>query len=151
MKLSSPQFEDQGLIPSKYTCDGENINPPLTIEEVPEKAQSLVLLMDDPDVPTSIRPDGMWDHWVVFNIPPSTSEILEGQNPEGILGANTRGEQKYGGPCPPDREHRYFFKLYALDTMLKLAAGSSKSEVEEAIKDHVIEKVELMGRYDRER
>ncbi len=149
MKLTSPAFEHEGAIPSKYTCDGQNISPPLHIEDVPEGAQSLVLLMDDPDVPKHIRPDGMWDHWVLFNVQISTTDILEGSVPQSVQGVNTSGEPVYQGPCPPDREHRYYFKLYALDAELDLPAGVSKTEVEDAMRDHIIEESVLMGRYDR--
>jgi len=149
MKLQSSEFENQSNIPSKYTCDGDNVNPPLTISEVPESALSLVLLMDDPDVPKNIRPDGMWDHWVVYNMPPTTSSISENSIPDGTVGVNTRGTNEYGGPCPPDKEHRYFFKLYALDTLLDLPKNSSKMDVEGAMEGHVIEKTELVGRYNR--
>lgn len=109
MNLSSPAFEHNSSIPPKYTCDGANINPPLVISNVPEQTQSLVLLMDDPDVPQQLREDGMWDHWVVFNIPPSTTIISENQEPPGVLGKGTGGKLGYHGPCPPDRQHRYFF------------------------------------------
>ena len=149
MQLTSSEFEHQGNIPSKYTCDGANINPPLTITNIPENTKSLVLLMDDPDVPKNIREDGMWDHWVVFNIPPTTKTIFEGQEPPGIQGLNTGGVNGYGGPCPPDREHRYFFKLYALDIELDLSLSATKTEVEQAMQGHVLEKTELVGRYKR--
>ena len=148
MKLTSPVFEHEGLIPSKYTCDGENISPPLSIEDVPEGAKSLVLLMDDPDVPKTIRPDGMWDHWVVFNIALSILKIDEGLAPAGVCGVNTGGKNGYQGPCPPDREHRYYFKLYALDCELDLLAGASKSEVQDAMQGHIVKESILMGRYD---
>ncbi|MFH1711699.1 MAG: YbhB/YbcL family Raf kinase inhibitor-like protein [Patescibacteria group bacterium] len=149
MHIASSAFEHQGSIPAKYTCDGENISPPLIFSDVPDRAVSLVLLMDDPDVPKNLRADGMWDHWVVFNIDPSTTEIPEGQAPPGTLGANTYEKNEYGGPCPPDREHRYFFKLFALDIQLSLASGSTKIAVEEAMKEHIIDKAELIGLYNR--
>lgn len=150
MKLESSVFEHEGTIPSKYTCDGENISPPLKISEVPEDAKGLVLIMDDPDVPRNLRPDGMWDHWLVWNIPPETAEIPEGQDPKGIVGKNTRGTFGYRGPCPPDREHRYFFKLYALDTRLDLLAETTtKADLEETMQGHILEQAELMGRYNR--
>ncbi len=154
MKITSPAFQHNGLIPSKYTCDGESVNPPLLISDVPTKAKSLVLLMDDPDIPEAAKKSfniDVWDHWVVFNIPPETTEIAEGKNPKGILGKNTRGNNTYGGPCPPDREHRYFFKLYALDTMLALKEGATRKEVETAMIGHSIAKVELVGRYERKK
>ena len=149
MKLTSSAFKHEGPIPGKYTCDGENISPPLTISDVPSKAKSLVLLMDDPDVPKNIRKDGMWDHWVVFNMPVDVGEIPEGQEPPGMPGKGTGGNTGYYGPCPPDREHRYYFRLYALDAELDLPKGSDKNSVENALADHVIEKAVLMGRYER--
>ena len=149
MKLQSTAFEDGGKIPLKYTCDGENINPPLAISDVPAEAKSLVLVMDDPDVPKTIREDGMWDHWVVFNIPPTLREIKEGEEPEGVHGAGTGGNEDYFGPCPPDREHRYFFKLYALDAAVDLPEKASKQQVEEAMEGHIIVQTELMGLYER--
>ena len=149
MKLTSTAFEHQGKIPSKYTCDGANISPPLRLSDVPAQAKSLVLIMDDPDVPKHLRQDGMWDHWVVFNIPVSLTELKEGEEPEGTHGIGTSNNLNYYGPCPPDREHRYFFKLYALDTELKLPEKAKKQQVEKAMEGHVLAKTELMGRYER--
>ena len=149
MKLTSKVFEHEGKIPSKYTCDGENVNPPLQISGVPENAKTLVLIMDDPDVPPSVRQDQMFDHWVVFNIPPDIENIDEGNEPPGTAGIGTSGQTGYYGPCPPDREHRYFFKLYALDTKLGLSEEADKKAVEKAMDGHIIEKHVLMGRYER--
>ncbi len=152
MKLSSPTFEEGSVIPAKYTCDGQNINPPLQISDVPANTKSLVLLMDDPDIPETVRKSfstEVWDHWVVFNIPPDTKQIVEGETPSGRLGKNTKGDLGFGGPCPPDREHRYFFKLYALDIILNIPSGSTKSEVEKAMAGHVLGTAVLMGRYAR--
>jgi hypothetical protein len=149
MQLTSPAFEQEGKIPSKHTCDGENVNPPLEIADVPDGAKSLVLIMDDPDVPRNLREDGMWDHWVVFNIPADVRQVKEGEEPPGTHGVGTGGNEDYYGPCPPDREHRYFFKLYALDAELDLPAKASKAQVEEAMKGHILEQTELMGKYER--
>ena len=149
MKLTSSAFLHDQKIPAKYTCDGENVNPALDISEVPEGAQSLTLIMEDPDVPKNLRKDGMWDHWVVFNMPADLSEIQEGNEPRGTAGAGTNGETGYFGPCPPDREHRYFFKLFALDKKLDLPEKSTKADVENAMKGHILEQTELMGRYAR--
>lgn len=149
MKLSSHSFEHEGRIPKQYTCDGKNISPQLSISEVPEETRSLVLIMDDPDVPTHIREDGMWDHWVVFNLPPDVRELPEGETPPGTEGMGTHGDSGYFGPCPPDGEHRYFFKLYALDTTLDLPAKTDKLSVEKAMTEHVLDKAALMGRYER--
>jgi len=149
MELTSSAFVHLDKIPSKYTCDGENVNPPLTVSGIPEGAQSLVLIMDDPDVPVNIREDGMWDHWVVFNIPTDVNQINEGNEPKGTPGVGTNGKQGYFGPCPPDREHRYFFKLFALDTTLELPENSTKMDVEKAMDGHILEQTVLMGRYER--
>ncbi|MDA2922125.1 YbhB/YbcL family Raf kinase inhibitor-like protein [Patescibacteria group bacterium AH-259-L07] len=150
MNISSSAFEHNSLMPAKYTCDGDDINPDLIFSDIPEEAKSLALIMDDPDVPKSIRADGMWDHWVVFNIPSSTNQILEGQEPAGVHGIGTSGDKEYHGPCPPDREHRYFFKLYALDTQIDLNEGATKIEVEEAMQGHIIDQAELIGLYQRQ-
>lgn len=147
MVVRSPAFVHEGVIPSKYTCDGDNCSPPLAIDGVPQNTASLVLIVDDHDVPTAIRPDGVWDHWVVFNMPPTTSRIGEGAAPAGIAGISTSNRLTYGGPCPPDGEHRYFFKIYALDTVLRLSQGSTKHEVLQAMEGHVLESTTLMGRY----
>jgi len=117
--------------------------------DIPKEVKSLVLIIDDPD---SVKPAGkVWDHWIVFNIPPSTTIIPEGKEPQGVHGKGTGGNLKYHGPCPPDAEHRYYFKLYALDTQLSLPEGSTKLEVEKSMERHIIEKTELIGRYDRKR
>ena len=152
MKLTSSAFKEGGKISSKYTCDGENIIPSLTFFDVPAKTKSLVLVMDDPDIPDFVKQKfgiKVWDHWIVFNIPPETREVHEGKNPLGLLGKNTGGKNTYGGPCPPDREHRYFFKLYALDTKLDLPEGVTKSEVEAAMEGHILAEATLIGRYER--
>lgn len=149
MKIESPAFEEGGSIPVRYTCDGENISPELRFSGVPESAVSLVLLMEDPDVPRYVREDGMWDHWVVFNIPADTVLIREGESPEGVMGSTTRGTLSYGGPCPPDKEHRYYFRLYALDVELSLDEGATKQEVLDAMEGHVLVEAVLMGRYAR--
>lgn len=149
MKLTSPAFENGGKIPSKYTCDGSNINPELHFDGVPANAAALVLIMDDPDVPTYLRPDGMYDHWVVYNIPKDTRIIQSNSTPPGISGKNTANTLAYTGPCPPDREHRYFFKLYALDKELSFSHAPTKLEVERAMDGHILAKSELMGTYVR--
>jgi len=149
MKLTSSVFKEGGIIPSVYTCEGKNINPPLEIMGQPASAKSLVLIMDDPDVPASVRPERMYDHWIVFNMPPTTHKIEEHSVPGGVQGRNTGGKNQYTGPCPPDREHRYFFKLYALDKMLDLQAGATKKEVERAMQGHIIAQCQLMGRYEK--
>lgn len=149
MKLTSKAFNHAEPIPQLYTCDGANISPPLSISDVPQNAKSLVLILEDPDVPTYIREDRMFDHWIVFNIPPNTTEIKENEEPQGIHGLGTGNTLDYYGPCPPNGEHRYFFKLFALDTKLTLAEKSTKKEVEKAMEGHVLAKTELMGLYGR--
>lgn len=149
MKITSPAFQHEGMIPSEYTCDGENINPALVFSDVPDNAKSLALIMEDPDVPKHLRADGMWNHWVVFNIPPDTKGVGKNQEPTGVEGLTTSKKLKYGGPCPPDREHRYFFKLYALDSMLDLKEGATKEQMLQAIKGHILAEAVLMGRYQR--
>lgn len=144
MKLTSSAFTHNGSIPSEYTCDGSDLSPPLSISDVPANAKSLVLISDDPDAPV-----GTWDHWVVFNIPASIKEISKGKEPQGTAGKNSWGRTGYGGPCPPSGTHRYFFKLYALDTMLNLPAGSTKKQIEAAMEGHILAKTELLGLYKR--
>lgn len=145
MKLSSSVFENNQLIPAKYTCDGEDINPPLQISEVPEGTKSLALIIDDPDAPM-----GTWDHWIVWNINPSVSFIKENSVPEGgVQGMNDFGKQPYGGPCPPSGTHRYFFKLYALDKELELDSSSKKEVLERAMEGHILDKAELVGLYKK--
>lgn len=149
LTITSPSFEMNGTIPALYTCDGKNISPELVFSNVPEGAQSLALTMEDPDVPKSVRADGMWNHWIVWNMSPSTIRIGEGSTPIGAVGMNTGGNTAYGGPCPPDREHRYIFTLYALDTLLSLPQGSTKEELLQALSTHIIEQTQLIGRYNR--
>lgn len=150
MKLISQAFAQGGSIPSKYTCDGENLNPSLQISDLPTGTKSVALIVDDPDVPVSVRKDRMWVHWVHFNIPASkTITIEEDSAPTGVSGKNTGGELGYQGPCPPDREHRYFFKVYALDTLLTLTQGATKEQLEKAMFGHILASAELMGRYNR--
>jgi len=154
MRITSKSFEHGKSIPSEFTCDGNNTNPALEFKDVPENAKSLVLIMDDPDIPAFVKEKysiQVWDHWIVFNIPPETREVTEGNNPKGLLGVNTAGKKAYGSPCPPDREHHYFFKLYALDTMLSLKEGSTKKEVETAMEEHILAKAELIGLYERKK
>ncbi|MEK7614187.1 MAG: YbhB/YbcL family Raf kinase inhibitor-like protein [Patescibacteria group bacterium] len=150
MKITSSVFGNREKIPSKYTCDGGNINPELLISDVPEGAKSLALIMDDPDVPKAIHPEGIWVHWIMWNISIETKVIAENSAPDGaVVGANSRGNNKYAGPCPPDREHRYFFKLYALDTTLDLPVTTGKEGLLQATEGHVIGSAELIGLYER--
>ncbi len=149
MKIISRAFENETLIDVRFTCNGENVNPSLEFVGVPEEAVSLVLIVDDPDVPVQIREDQMWVHWVKFNIPATVRIVEEDSEPEGISGINTSETLGYRGPCPPDKQHRYFFKLYALDTMLDLSEGSIKKEVEQAMIGYIIEQAELIGLYEQ--
>ncbi len=144
MRISSPAFKHEGKIPAKYTCDGDDVSPPLRFAEVPAEAKSLALVMDDPDCPT-----GTFDHWVVWNIGPETRSVEEGKEPDGVQGMTDFRRKGYGGPCPPRGEHRYFFKLYALDAELDIAEGSSKDDLEKAIEGHVVDQATLMGKYKR--
>ncbi len=145
MYITSPAFEQSEIIPTKYTCDGENINPPLIIAGIPQESQSLALIVEDPDAPM-----GTWDHWLVYNINPDVREIKEGQVPPGgIEVVNSFGQKNYGGPCPPPGPaHRYFFKVYALDTKLPENI-QTKKELLEAIQNHILTHGELMGLYSR--
>lgn len=146
MRVSSSAFQHGAIIPEKYGRDFDNINPPLAIEDIPSDAKSLVLIMEDPDIPTTAGVP-VWDHWLVFNIPPTISVIPEQWIANGTRGKNSRGELVYGGPRPPDREHRYFFKVYALDQLLPLDEGATKNEVLQLMDAHVIETAELVGRF----
>lgn len=144
LKITSTAFENSGNIPPKYTCDGEDVNPPLSVENIPAEAKSLAIIFDDPDAPA-----GTWTHWTVWNIEPA-SIIAEANAPKGSTeGETSFGETGYGGPCPHSGSHRYFFKVYALDTKLDLPPKSSISELAEAIKGHTVAYGELMGRYER--
>jgi Raf kinase inhibitor-like YbhB/YbcL family protein len=140
--VKSPAFANNGFIPTKYTCDGEDVNPSISIEGIPDGTQSLALIVDDPDAPM-----GTWDHWIVWNIPPS-GKIEENSVP-GVEGLNDFRKHSYGGPCPPSGTHRYFFKIYALDTKLNLNANTRKKDLEKAMQGHILAKGELVGRYSR--
>jgi len=143
--IHSPAFQNGQRIPSKYTCDGDDVPPPLALENIPQYTVSLVLIVDDPDAPS-----GTWDHWILFNIPKDTTRIAEDIAQTGTHGKTSWGNTSYGGPCPPHSTHRYFFKIYALDTNLRLPEGSTKEEVLEAMKGHILKQSELMGTYTRE-
>lgn len=152
MKLTSPAFNHQGMIPAVYTCDSRDISPPLEWADVPDDAQSFSLIMEDPDAPA-----GTWVHWVVYNIPSSDSKLAENIPSDAVLpngihqGRNSWHQVGYGGPCPPSGVHRYFFKLYALDCLLKNEPGLSKEELLVLIKGHILEETQLIGRYQRAR
>lgn len=141
--ISSPSFDFEGHIPAKFTCDGEEVNPHLTIRHIPEETKSLALIMDDPDAP-----GGVFDHWLVWNIPPQET-ITENSVP-GIQGKNGAGKAEYHGPCPPSGTHRYFFNIFALDTLLDLKPGATKKQLEDAMQGHIVGTGELIGLYSRE-
>jgi len=138
LQLLSPAFEHEEAIPLKYTCDGDGINPPLQIANCPDGTKSLALIVEDPDAPK-----GVFDHWVVWNIEP-TNMIDESQNP-GISGLNSSGKTGYHPPCPPQGTHRYYFHVFALDTMLDILPESSKQKLQSAMKDHILASGTLMG------
>jgi Raf kinase inhibitor-like YbhB/YbcL family protein len=144
MKITSSAFQEGGNIPSKFTCDGADSSPPLQISEVPSGTKSVALIVDDPDAPS-----GLFTHWTVWNISPQTSMIAEGRAPKGVHGANDFGKSGYGGPCPPSGTHRYYFKIFALDRELDLPGGAKRSELDAAMKGHVVAQGVLMGRYSR--
>jgi Raf kinase inhibitor-like YbhB/YbcL family protein len=145
LTISSPAFENNGLIPEKHTCDGKNVNPPLLIGTMPPATKSFALIVDDPDAPM-----GTWVHWVVWNIPAATREIRENSLPaEAKQGLNDFRKHEYRGPCPPSGTHRYFFKLYALDTILNLPSTAAKTDMGKAMAGHVIEHSEVVGLYKR--
>ncbi len=146
MKLTSEEFKNCEYISPGYTCDGDNVNPPLEISEVPENAKSLALIMDDPDAP-----GGTFVHWLVWNLPPETKEIDCGNSMplDAVCGTTSFGRTGYGGPCPPEGEHRYFFKLYALDILLLLPETANKNDLLQAMQGHILDKAELIGLYTR--
>lgn len=152
MELNSDAFENNQTIPAKYTCDGDNTSPALKISGVPEETKFFVLIMDDPDVPKALKSDGVFDHWVLFNIPPDATQIPENGS-IGTAGANGRQQDAYTGPCPPKQyepsEHRYVFTLYAIDKELSLKAGADKAQVLTAMEGHIIAQTQLIGRYRR--
>lgn len=150
LAIASSAFSDSGMIPRRYSCDGPDISPDLSWEGVPEGTRSLALICDDPDAPA-----GTWVHWVLFNIPPGEKGLPAEIAPQATLsngalqGTNDFGRLGYGGPCPPRGTHRYYFKLYALDTMLPLNAGATKAQVEAAMTGHILARAQLMGKYKR--
>ncbi len=145
MKLSSTAFAEGDAIPRKYTCDGDNVSPALSWQGAPQATKSLVLIMDDPDAPS-----GTFVHWILFDIPPAFSQLREGVQGVGVPGANSYRKVGYNGPCPPPGPaHRYFFKVYALDQLLRLRPGVIKAELEGAMQGHILDSGQLMGRYGR--
>jgi len=151
IKIASTAFDDGGLIPPKYTCDGADISPPLHWEDVPEGTKSIALICDDPDAPM-----GTWVHWVLFNLSAETRELAENIPPDRTLpngarqGTSDFGRIGYGGPCPPSGTHRYFFKIYALDAQIDLAAGAKKAQLLKAVEGHILDQGQLIGKYKRQ-
>jgi len=150
MRISSTAFRDQGVIPALYTCEGEDISPPLTWSELPASSKSLALIVDDPDAPDPEAPKMTWVHWVLYNLPAINGELAQGAKmlPAGTKeGLNDWKRTGYGGPCPPIGRHRYFHKLYALDRMLPDLKQPTKATLEEAMKGHILAEARLMGTY----
>jgi len=147
MKITTTAFQQGGNIPSKFTCDGADANPPLRFEGAPAEAKSLALIADDPDAP-----GGLFTHWLVWNIDPKTTSVEENSAPSnGVQGKNDFGKSGYGGPCPPSGTHRYVFKIFALDRQLDLAADSKRAQLDAQMRGHIIAQGELIGRYSRAR
>lgn len=150
IQLTSEAFSDGTMIPKRFTCDGEDLSPPLSWSGLPTETRSLALICDDPDAPV-----GTWDHWVLFNIPATATALPENVPAKASLddgsvhGNNSWGRPGYGGPCPPGGTHRYFFKLYALDTELNLKTGATKSQLVKAMEGHILAQGQLMGKYRR--
>ena len=150
ISISAEAFQSGGAIPEEYTCDGSDVSPALSWRGIPANAKSIALIMDDPDAPM-----GTFVHWVLFNIPPGTAKLPRGVpknrtlNDGSSQGITDFGRTGYGGPCPPGGTHRYYFRLYALDTMLDLQPGSSRKQLENAMKGHILAQGELMGKYER--
>lgn len=154
LTLTSTAFEGGQLIPAVHTCEGSDISPPLAWLDVPPAAKSLALIVDDPDAPDPAAPQRTWVHWVLYNIPPGASGLpeaaREGERPTGTLdGTNDWKRVGYGGPCPPIGKHRYFFKLYALDTVLPDLGKPSKAALEKAMEGHILARTELIGLYQK--
>jgi len=151
IQVTSSAFEEGGLIPPEYTCDGTDISPPLQWDAVPEGTKSIALISDDPDAPM-----GTWVHWVIFGLPADTRELAENIPPDETLpngakqGTSDFGKIGYGGPCPPSGTHRYFFKIYALDTEVDLSAGAKKRELLKAMEGHILGQGQLIGKYKRQ-
>jgi Raf kinase inhibitor-like YbhB/YbcL family protein len=152
MKIASSAFKEGERIPSKYTCDGQDVSPPLEWNPAPAGTASFSLICDDPDAPGRT-----WVHWVVYDIPPHMNNLPENVRPEGEMGSGIRQGKNdwqklgYGGPCPPSGTHRYYFKLYALDTELNLKPGATKEQLLQAMKGHILAEAQLMGKYQRQR
>lgn len=144
MNVSSSAFGNEGSIPSEFTCDGQDLSPPLSITDVPKNAKTISIIMDDPDAPM-----GTFTHWIVWNIPSHKTQFTRGEKFDFVQGRTSFGTTEYGGPCPPSGTHRYFFKIYALDAKLDLKHGSSVKELQSAMSGHILAEAVLMGKYSR--
>ncbi|OGN98334.1 MAG: phosphatidylethanolamine-binding protein [Chloroflexi bacterium RBG_13_50_21] len=145
IQITSSAFNEGDKIPRVYTCDDKNISPPLEWTGIPSDTVSLALIMDDPDAPA-----GTWVHWVLYNLPPNLTELEQGKSGGGVDGKNDFNRLGYGGPCPPKgSNHRYFIKVYALDTLLDLIPGATQAQVESAMRGHILTQGQLMGKYGR--
>lgn len=144
MEITSSAFVNGGAIPQEFTCDGKDVSPPLSILGVPEAAKSLILIVDDVDAPA-----GVFTHWLVYDVFPGVTKLGPGSTPEGTQGMNDFGKEYYGGPCPHSGIHRYYFRVFALDMLLKIPAGSGRDGVERKMRGHVLDSGELMGTYTR--
>lgn len=156
LTLRSPSFAPNGSIPTKYTCEGDDVSPPLEWSDAPAGTKSFALIVDDPDAPDPKAPKMTWVHWVVYNLPAVISALPEGAAASALpagarQGLNDWKRPGYGGPCPPIGRHRYFFKLYALDTVLPDLGPATKAQVEQAMQGHVLGKAELIGTYEKGR
>ncbi|MFL5594502.1 MAG: YbhB/YbcL family Raf kinase inhibitor-like protein [Gemmatimonadaceae bacterium] len=154
LKITSSAFQAGGAIPPQYTCEGEDISPPLAWSGASERTKSYALIVDDPDAPDPAKPQRVYVHWVVYNIPATATSLSENASKSGlprgaVQGRNDWGKAEYGGPCPPIGRHRYFFKLYALDTELPALSAATKADVERAMKGHILDTGELMGTYQK--
>jgi hypothetical protein len=153
MEINSAAFADGGDIPTRYTCQGDDLSPPLAWSGIPPEARSLVLIVDDPDAPDPKAPKMTWVHWVLYNLPPDSGGLAEAVGdllPGTGEGINDWGKTGYGGPCPPIGRHRYFHKLYALDTVLEGLNRPTKAELEKAMAGHILDRAELMGTYQKQ-
>src|SRR5256885_6036691 len=154
LKVTSSAFQQGGSIPSQYTCEGKNSSPPLAWSGLPNNTKSVAMIVDDPDAPDPAKPQRVYVHWVVYNIPTQTTSLVESASKSGmpagaVQGKNDWGKPEYGGPCPPIGRHRYFFKLYALDTTITGLKDVTKADLEKAMKGHIVDSGELMGTYQK--
>ena len=154
LQITSSAFQQGGAIPARYTCEGEDASPPLAWSGVPSNAKTIAMIVDDPDAPDPAKPQRVYVHWVVYNIPAATTSLAEKASKSGmpkgaVQGKNDWGKAEYGGPCPPIGRHRYFFKLYALDTELTGMKGATKADLERAMNGHVLDTGDLMGTYQK--